>query len=228
MYDHDLYVCAGVTHRRLLSSARLLFQDSVNELACENERLNDEKAILLESLCAQTEKLENYRMQIEHLKQLLVSESEGADRSRNERELVSLIKMGQEEKEELLLRQMELSNSLHSCEHDARDLHGSVRSLKEKTHSLEHRVESLSSDKRLLEKQLAEVREALAKEQIETSRNRTLLENEKQKVIELEQFRNATDKSDLEELLDNTRSVRLFSFSFTPNFLISLIHVHVH
>ena len=189
-------------------------QDSVNELACENERLNDEKAILLESLCAQTEKLENYRMQIEHLKQLLVSESEGADRSRNERELVSLIKMGQEEKEELLLRQMELSNSLHSCENDTRDLKGSVRSLKEKTHSLEHRVESLSSDKRLLEKQLAELREANAKEQIETSRYRTLLENEKQKVVELEQFRNATDKSDLEELLDNTRRV-----SFTHSLL---------
>ena len=99
-------------------------------MACENERLNDEKGILLESLCAQTEKLENYRMQIEHLKQLLVSESEGADRSRNERELVSLIKMGQEEKEELLLRQMELSNTLHSFETKTRDLQGTVRPMK--------------------------------------------------------------------------------------------------
>ena len=179
-------------------------------MACENERLNDEKGILLESLCAQTEKLENYRMQIEHLKQLLVSESEGADRSRNERELVSLIKMGQEEKEELLLRQMELSNTLHSFETKTRDLQGTVRALKEKTHTLEHRVESVSSDKRLLEKQVAELREANAKEQIETSRYRTLLENEKQKVVELEQFRNATDKSDLEELLDNTRYVSYY------------------
>ena len=188
----------------------LVLQDSVNELADENERLNDEKGILLESLCAQTEKLENYRMQIEHLKQLLVSESEGADRSRNERELVSLIKMGQEEKEELLLRQMELSNTLHSFETKTRDLQGTVRALKEKTHTLEHRVESVSSDKRLLEKQVAELREANAKEQIETSRYRTLLENEKQKVVELEQFRNATDKSDLEELLDNTRYVSYY------------------
>ena len=37
------------------------------------------------------------------------------------------------------------------------------------------------------------------------SRYRTLLENEKQKVLELEQFRQATHKSQLETLLDKTR-----------------------
>ena len=36
-------------------------------------------------------------------------------------------------------------------------------------------------------------------------RYKTLLENEKQKVLELEQFRKATDRSELETLLDNTR-----------------------
>jgi len=47
--------------------------------------------------------------------------------------------------------------------------------------------------------------ELVAREEIEIQRYRTLLDNEKQKVSELELYRNATDKSDLEELLDSTR-----------------------
>jgi len=55
------------------------------------------------------------------------------------------------------------------------------------------------------------MKEQMAKEQIELTRYRTLLENEKQKVTELEQERNATDKSDLEDLLDNTRMEKVTS-----------------
>lgn len=39
-------------------------QDTVNHLSLENEKLADEKQVLLESLCAQTEKLQNCRMQV--------------------------------------------------------------------------------------------------------------------------------------------------------------------
>ena len=45
-------------------------QDAVNHLTDENEGLATERQVLLESLCAQTEKLENARMQIDHLKVL--------------------------------------------------------------------------------------------------------------------------------------------------------------
>ena len=62
--------------------------------------------MLLESLCAQTFKLENCRMQIEHLKALLVNESEGGDRSENEKQLVALLKTSQVEREEFLLKQV--------------------------------------------------------------------------------------------------------------------------
>ena len=48
-------------------------QDAVNELTEENERLADERTVLLESLCTQTEKLEHCRNQIEQLKYLLIS-----------------------------------------------------------------------------------------------------------------------------------------------------------
>jgi hypothetical protein len=56
---------------------------------------------------------------------------------------------------------------------------------------------------------VCELKEQMAKDQIELARYRTLLENEKQKVAELEQERNATDKSDLEDLLDNTRTEKV-------------------
>ncbi len=59
-------------------------------------------------------------MQIEHLKALLVSESEGGDRSENERQLVALLKSAQEEREELLLKQIELSNGLYHMENENR------------------------------------------------------------------------------------------------------------
>ena len=59
-------------------------------------------------------------MQIEHLKALLVSESEGGDRSENERQLVALLKSAQEEREELLLKQIEYSNGLHHMENETR------------------------------------------------------------------------------------------------------------
>ena len=40
-------------------------QRSVCELASNNEKLTDERTILLESLCTQTEKLEHARLQVE-------------------------------------------------------------------------------------------------------------------------------------------------------------------
>ena len=39
-------------------------QRSVCELTSDNEKLNDERTILLESLCTQTEKLEHARLQV--------------------------------------------------------------------------------------------------------------------------------------------------------------------
>jgi DNA repair exonuclease SbcCD ATPase subunit len=180
-------------------------QDAVNELTCENESLADEKSVLLESLCAQTEKLENARLQIEHLKVLLVTDSDDHNRSENERQLMGLIKSAQEEKEELLLKQMEYGNVLHSLETENRELQDVVTALRDKTRILDMKNESLSSDKRANENLVTELREQAMKDQIEMQRYKTLLEHEKQKATELEQERNATDKSDLEELLDGLR-----------------------
>jgi len=42
-------------------------QHSVCELTSDNEKLTDERTILLESLCTQTEKLEHARLQVSQL-----------------------------------------------------------------------------------------------------------------------------------------------------------------
>lgn len=46
-------------------------QDQLTDLQLENERCCDEKALLLESLCSQTEKLEECRSHNDHLRALL-------------------------------------------------------------------------------------------------------------------------------------------------------------
>jgi len=48
-------------------------QDTVNELIQENRQLSDEKSLLYETACKQSSKMDNYRLQIENLKHLLLS-----------------------------------------------------------------------------------------------------------------------------------------------------------
>ena len=93
-------------------------QQSVNELSLDNERFADEKEVLLESLCAQTVKLENCRLQIEHLKALLVTEDSGSDsstaqRNHTEQQLCDLLKAAQEEREEFLHKQVNVNYGSH-------------------------------------------------------------------------------------------------------------------
>jgi len=58
-----------------------------------------------------------------------------------------------------------------------------------------------------LETHTSDLAEELANERIELERYKTLLENEKGKVLELQQLHKAEDKSELEQLVENTRFV---------------------
>lgn len=180
-------------------------QDSVNELTSENEGLADEKYVLLESLCAQTEKLQNARLQIEQLKELLLRDSETGQRSEFECQLAALVRSAQEEKEELLLKQDELSNVMRTLEDENHELHEAVVALKEKCQLDDGKLETLVAGKQMLEGQLATLKEQSITDQLDIQHLKALLENEKQKVAELEQERSVMSKSDLEALLDSTR-----------------------
>ena len=180
-------------------------QQSVNSLTEENEQLSNEKSVLLASLCAQTEKLENCRMQIEHMKAILMSDVAAADRSENERLLVELIRSAEVEKEEFLLRQMGLTHTMQLVESENRESQDVIAALRDKVHILEMKNESVRADKKAADAALATLRDTVATDQIDIERYKTLLDNERQKVTELEQFRNTTDRTEVEELLDHSR-----------------------
>ncbi|GFO01137.1 cytospin-a [Plakobranchus ocellatus] len=180
-------------------------QDTVNELTEENTKLTDEKAVLLESLCTQTEKLENTRIQLEQLKYLLIS-GELPNKSDRDGHLLGLLKSAAEEREELMRKQTEWSNALESLESECREAHEAGENLREKYNLLEDANGVLKCEKAALELQLVEMKEAQTAEQFEVARLKALLEQEKKKVAELERERGAQEnKTDLESLLDVAR-----------------------
>lgn len=172
-------------------------QDSVNELTEENERLADERTVLLESLCTQTEKLEHCRTQIEQLKCLLIS-GDLPNKSDRDQHLLELLKAAQEEREEFLRK-------LRAAEIEARVSQKDKDEIKEKCQRFEDKLSALKSEKESSEKQLNDLKESLAHEQIEVTHYKTLLENERAKVQELESYCKANEHTDLEELLLKTR-----------------------
>ncbi|XP_046347446.1 cytospin-A-like isoform X1 [Haliotis rufescens] len=179
-------------------------QDAVNELTEENERLTDEKSVLLESLCTQTEKLETSRHQVEQLKSLLISGSL-PEKSSREAHLVDLLKSAQEEREELLRKQNEIANAMHSMRSEYRENLDAIDAMRDKIQLGEDKISSLNAEREAQEQRMMEIKSQGKNDEIEIHRLKTLLENEKSKVQELEQFRKVVDKSDMEALLDNAR-----------------------
>ncbi|XP_060064600.1 cytospin-A-like [Ylistrum balloti] len=177
-------------------------QHSVNELSDENERLFNERNILLESLCTQTEKLEHCRIQIEQLKSLLISGTL-PDTTNRELQLLELLKAGQDEREEMIRKQNEYANALHNCEQDLRESQDVVDTARDKSLLLEDTASSLRSERDSYAQLNTELKEQVANNRIEISHYKTLLENEKTRVQELDQYCAASKRSDLEELLHN-------------------------
>lgn len=72
-------------------------QAQLTELQGENERLSEEKGVLLESLCRQTERLEDSRTEVDTLKQLLYQDRENSSQTESstdrEQKLVDLLKV---------------------------------------------------------------------------------------------------------------------------------------
>ncbi|XP_025092993.1 cytospin-A-like isoform X6 [Pomacea canaliculata] len=179
-------------------------QDAVNELTEENGRLSDEKTVLLESLCTQTEKLENARRQVEQLKSLLIS-GNLPDKSERESHLLQLLKSAQEEREELLRKQTEWSNALHSLETECKEYQEMLESARDKLQLAEDRANSIKLERDANERLVTELRETVSSDQIEMACLKTLLESERCKMSELEKCRQAQDQSEFEALLDQTR-----------------------
>lgn len=179
-------------------------QQNVNELTDDNEQLTSEKHILLESLCTQTEKLEHCRTQIEQLKALLIS-GNFPERSEREQQLLELLKCAQEEREELLRKQIELSNALNSYENEHKEAQDATDALRDKIQLLEDKNNSLKQEKQAHDATILELKQLVANEKIEVDHFQTLFKNEQTKVKELEQCLKTDNQSELEEVLHKTR-----------------------
>jgi predicted nuclease with TOPRIM domain len=68
-------------------------QVQLTELQADNERLTEEKSVLLESLCRQTEKLEDSRTKVDTLQELLLHHDQAGCCTEREQKLVELLKV---------------------------------------------------------------------------------------------------------------------------------------
>ncbi|KAJ9594516.1 hypothetical protein L9F63_014053, partial [Diploptera punctata] len=180
-------------------------QVQLTELQADNERLAEEKSVLLESLCRQTEKLEDSRSKVDTLQELLLHRDQGESCTEREQKLVELLKGAQEEREALLLKQEDLTSQLTEMQQTA-ELQGQEASrLADRVRLLESTVDATHAERKQLDQELALAKEESSSRSIEISRLTTLLDNARAKIEELEQAREVGDKTELDEMLDNAR-----------------------
>lgn len=182
-------------------------QRQLNELQQENVRLNEEKTLMFESLCRQTERLNESRNDVESLKHILYKDESGQFESAAEREqkLVDLLKSAQEERETLLMKQEQLGNDLEDSRSENLRHNDDIVQLKDRVTTLESTLDAKHAEHKLLDQELAQAKDQSSSRQIEINRLKDLLENARTKINELEQDRTLSDKSELDELLDNAR-----------------------
>ncbi|XP_021164172.2 cytospin-A [Fundulus heteroclitus] len=189
-------------------------QQITQELNGENERLGEEKAILMDSLCQQSDKLELYGRQIEYLRSLLdehhlsYSLEEDIKSGRYmelEQRYGDLADNARFEREQLLGVQQHLSNTLKMAEQDNAEAQEMIAALKERNHQIERVAEAGRQDRAALEAALDEYKAAVSSDQAELSRCRAQLEQERQRVAELYSLHSAGDKNDICQLLEGVR-----------------------
>ncbi|XP_051525366.1 cytospin-A-like isoform X2 [Myxocyprinus asiaticus] len=189
-------------------------QQISQELNGENERLGEEKVLLMDSLCQQSDKLEHCGRQIEYFRSLLdehdvvysVDEDIKSGRYLElEQRYVELAENARFEREQLLGVQQHLSNTLKMAEQDNAEAQSVIAALKERNHHMERLLEVERQERVGMAAVLEECKAAVSNDQAELSRCRAFLEQERQKVAELYSIHNAGDKSDIHQLLEGVR-----------------------
>ncbi|XP_011613571.1 cytospin-A isoform X1 [Takifugu rubripes] len=189
-------------------------QQITQELNGENERLGEEKVILMDSLCQQSDKLELYGRQIEYLRSLLdehhvsyvLEEDIKSGRYMElEQRYADLAENARFEREQLLGVQQHLSNTLKMAEQDNAEAQEMIGALKERNHQMERIMESERQGRAAVEAALHEYKDAVSSEQAELSRCRAQLDQERQRVAELYSLHTAGDKNDICQLLEGVR-----------------------
>lgn len=189
-------------------------QQITQELNGENERLGEEKVILMDSLCQQSDKLELYGRQIEYLRSLLdehhisyvLEEDIKSGRYLElEQRYADLADNARFEREQLLGVQQHLSNTLKMAEQDNAEAQEMIGALKERNHQMERIMESERQGRAAMAATLEEYKVAVSNDQAELGRYRAQLDQERQRVAELYSLHTAGDKNDICQLLEGVR-----------------------
>ncbi|XP_071206831.1 cytospin-A-like isoform X2 [Salvelinus alpinus] len=191
-------------------------QQITQELSTENERLGEERVILVDSLCQQGDRLELYGQQMDYFRGLLDEhrvayapvDEEDTKSSRYlelERRYVDLTDGTHFEREQLLGVQQRLSGALKMAEQDNAEAQGLISALKERVHMAERQAEMERRDRAAAATELEVLREAAGGEQAELARCRAQLEQERQRVADLYSIHNAGDKMDIRHQLESER-----------------------
>lgn len=209
-------------------------QQITQELNSENERLGEEKVILMDSLCQQSDKLELFSRQLEYARALLdehhvqYSLDDDLKSSRYlelEQRYVELVDSSRFEREQLLGVQQHLSNTLKMAEQDNKDAQDVIRALKERNHHMERIAEAEQLAKQTLAATLEEYKASLNAEQAECTRLKSQLEQEKQRVAELYSIHSSDDASHIQNLLESVRSDKEKAETLAGNLQEELLHV---
>uniref|UniRef100_H9G765 Cytospin-A n=1 Tax=Anolis carolinensis TaxID=28377 RepID=H9G765_ANOCA len=191
-------------------------QQITQELNSENERLGEEKLILMESLCQQSDKLEHFGRQIEYLRSVLDESEVGyileGDLKSNrylelEQRYVDLAENARFEREQLLGVQQHLSNTLKMAEQDHAEAQAVVSALKERVHLAERALEAEREANAALALALEECRAGRDGERAELARTEAALEAEREKLAELYALhRGGMEERDIRGLLEGARA----------------------
>ncbi|KAI5722402.1 hypothetical protein M8J76_007851 [Diaphorina citri] len=205
-------------------------QSQLLDLQHTNETLGHEKGVLLESLCRQTEKLEDTRTKADKLQELLLSSNEQNNSRLSTTERENRLS-AQVEKETLLSKHEESMAELSELRRLSNSMKNDCDRLTERVRQLESTIDASQAEKHQLDQQLSQAKDesnsrlleinrlstlldnarAKAKDEsnsrlLEINRLSTLLDNARAKIEELEEDRdNLRDKSELDELLSQTR-----------------------
>ncbi|KAK4299756.1 hypothetical protein Pmani_027976 [Petrolisthes manimaculis] len=183
-------------------------REQLSECHLENQQLQEEKQVILESLTQQTEKLNESRSHNDTLKSMLIQQSENSqDLSQCEKtqRLMELLKSAQEDGELLQLKQDELEQQINNTKEAEERFHRDSQLMRDRMKLLESMVESANSDKKTAECQLAETQELFKAAEIEVTRLKTALDSAKEKITELEAAVISGEKSQLPDVLARVR-----------------------
>ncbi|XP_046683009.1 cytospin-A isoform X2 [Homalodisca vitripennis] len=161
-------------------------QAQLDETRNERERYKEEKKMLLDSLCRQSERLYSAKTENINLQKLLHETADDINLPEREKKLIELLKKGQVERESLQKEKGELLVQMTESQRENETAKKENLQLLERIKVLEHIVEETQYERKEIDDELRKFKEKAAFGQSEIYRLTHLLQIEFSRVAELQ------------------------------------------